>query len=59
MAKYGRRSRGYQRRIRKMPYGDFTVNVGVREEMGSHIDLIHRGSGEIAHLAHMQGDSVR
>ncbi|GFS41558.1 hypothetical protein Acr_00g0075080 [Actinidia rufa] len=52
MANYGRRSRGYRRRIRRMPYGGGTMNVGVREEMGSHIDLIHGGSGEIAHLIH-------
>ena len=38
-----------------MPYGDGTMNVGVREAMGSHIDLIHGGSGEIAHLAHRRG----
>ena len=42
-----------------MPYGGDTVNVGVREEMESHIDLIHKESGEIVHLAHRQSDGIR
>ena len=54
-AKYRRRSLRYQRRIKRMPYGGCTVNVGVREEMESHIDLIHGGAGEIVHIAHRQG----
>ncbi|GFS33319.1 hypothetical protein Acr_00g0027760 [Actinidia rufa] len=58
-AKYGRRSCGCRRRIRRMPYGGGTVNVGVREEMESHIDLIHEGFGEIVHLAHTRGGGAR
>ena len=43
-----------------MPYGDKTANVGVREEVESHIDLILREVGEMANLARrrvMQGRS--
>ena len=59
VAKYGRRSRGYRRRIRRMPYGGGIVNVGVREKMGFHIDLIHGGSARDSSLAHRRGGSVR
>ena len=41
-----------------MPYGGCIVNVGVQEEMESHIDLIHEGSAEIFHLAHRRGGGV-
>ncbi|GFY89212.1 chromosome-partitioning protein, putative [Actinidia rufa] len=34
-AKYGRRSHGCRRRIRRIPYGGGTANVGVLEEMRS------------------------
>ncbi|GFZ14432.1 hypothetical protein Acr_24g0006220 [Actinidia rufa] len=57
--KYGRRSRGCQKRIKRIPYGGGTVNVGVEEEMESHIDLIHGGFDEIVHLAHRRGGGVR
>ncbi|GFZ14168.1 hypothetical protein Acr_24g0003580 [Actinidia rufa] len=57
MAKYGRKSRRYRRRTRKMPYRGGTVNVGVREEVESYIDLIHREPGEIAHFTHRRGGS--
>ena len=50
-AKYGRRSRGYRRRIKRMPYGGSTAQVGVREEVKSHIGLILRSLGEIINLA--------
>ncbi|GFZ10862.1 peptidoglycan-binding LysM domain-containing protein [Actinidia rufa] len=59
MAKYGRRFRGYRRRIRRMPYGGDTVTVGFREEMESHIDLIHGGLREITHLAYGRGGGIR
>ena len=42
VAKYGRRSRGCRKRIRRMPYGGGTAKVGVREKMETHIDLIHK-----------------
>ncbi|GFZ02405.1 hypothetical protein Acr_15g0010130 [Actinidia rufa] len=58
-AKYGRKFRGYWRRIRRMPYGGGTMSVGVREEMESHSGLIHYRSGEIAHLVHRRGGEVR
>ncbi|GFZ21900.1 hypothetical protein Acr_29g0010620 [Actinidia rufa] len=41
-AKFGRRSRGCRRRIRRIPYGGGVVNVGVQKETESHINLIHR-----------------
>ncbi|GFS31714.1 hypothetical protein Acr_00g0018800 [Actinidia rufa] len=59
VTKHGRRSYGYRRRIKRMPYGGGIANVGVRDEMESHIDLIHGGSGEIAHLAYRRGGGVR
>ena len=37
---------------RKVPYGDWTANVGVQVEVESLIDLIPIESGEIVHLAH-------
>ena len=42
-----------------MSYGCGTVNVRVREEMKSHIDLFHGRSREIIHLTHRQGGGVR
>ncbi|GFY96462.1 hypothetical protein Acr_11g0007680 [Actinidia rufa] len=52
-AKYGRRSRvNIRGRIRRMPYGEGIVKVGVWEEMESCIDLIHERLVEIVHLAH-------
>ncbi|GFY93808.1 hypothetical protein Acr_09g0002540 [Actinidia rufa] len=59
VAKYGRRSHGYKRRIRRMPYGGGTVNVRIWEELESHIDLILRVPSEVAHLALRRGDDVR
>ncbi|GFZ11291.1 hypothetical protein Acr_22g0006890 [Actinidia rufa] len=59
VAKHGRRARIYWRRIKKMPHGGGTKNVGVQEEMESHIDLIHEGPSETVLLAHKRGDSVR
>ncbi|PSS08040.1 MAP/microtubule affinity-regulating kinase [Actinidia chinensis var. chinensis] len=42
-----------------MSYEGGTVNVGVRKERESHINLIHGGSDEIAHLVHRRGGGVR
>ena len=43
-AKYGRISRGYWRKKRRMPYGDSTANVGVWEEMDSQGNRVLRSS---------------
>ena len=59
VAKYGRRSRRYRREKMRMPYGDCTVNVGVWEEVKSHISLILRESGEIIYLTHRRGSDAR
>ncbi|GFS41581.1 hypothetical protein Acr_00g0075200 [Actinidia rufa] len=53
------KSCGYQRRIRRMSYRGGTVNVGVWEEVESNIDLIHRGSDEIAYLAHRRDEVIQ
>ncbi|GFZ12597.1 hypothetical protein Acr_23g0009820 [Actinidia rufa] len=42
VAKYGRRSHGCRKRIKRMAYGGGTAKVGVREKMETHIDLIHK-----------------
>ncbi|GFY97175.1 protein kinase family protein [Actinidia rufa] len=40
VAKYGKRSRGYQRRTKRMSYGGRTVNVGDVVQMESHGDEV-------------------
>ena len=42
-----------------MSYGESTANVGVREEVESHIDLILREVGEIVNLAHRRGGDAK
>ena len=42
-----------------MSYGGSNVNVGVREEMKSHIDLILKKASEIVNLAHRRGGVTR
>ena len=42
-----------------MPYGGSIANVGIREEVESHIDLILREAGEIVNLAFRRGDVVK
>ncbi|GFZ20952.1 hypothetical protein Acr_29g0001140 [Actinidia rufa] len=36
------------------PHGGGSVNVGVREDTESHIDLVHEGFGEIVHLGELR-----
>ena len=42
-----------------MPYGDRAANVGVREEVESHIGLILKAMGQIANLAYKRGGVIR